>query len=353
MSKYIANGEPWAIGTNVSDCKNSYEVMQKAGLDFVVDKCDLMARMPFGIKRNNVVNELAGEFSKDGHIFRELPGAYATYRADNSQPLGLVGDKYEVIQNVDAFRFFDDVVEDGEVKFTHAGLLDGGRRIYVSAKLPFGMNVNGDPIDNYLIFSNSHDGTSSVNIMFTPIRVWCTNKLNSAIKSADSYIKLKHTANIKKQLDNGAQILNAARQLCKTTQEFYESLTKIKMKDEDVMKYLADLQLTSKERDTLMEYDSKNGYKKLILKDYLTMERTGISPRKANKIATVLDYYFNGLGQKEIAGTAWGAFNAVTGYYANVANLEGEKRVQSLLYGGASNDIGKALEAVNNFAIAV
>ena len=82
MSRYTVNGAPWAIGKDVSDCHSSAEVMHKAGLDFIVDKCELMARMPFGIKRNNLVNPLAGEFSKDGMIYRELCGHYATYRAD-------------------------------------------------------------------------------------------------------------------------------------------------------------------------------------------------------------------------------------------------------------------------------
>ena len=352
MARYTVTGEPWAIGTDVSDCETSYEVMQKAGLDFIIDKCDLMARMPFGIKRNNVVNELAGEFSRDGHIFRELPGAYATYRADNSQPLGIVGDKYEVVQNIDAFRFFDDAIGEGQAKWTHAGMLNGGRKIYVSAKLPFGMNINGDPVDNYLVFSNSHDGTSSVNIMFTPVRVFWTNKLNSAIKSADSYIRLRHTPSVKKQLANGAQILNAAKKLSNTTQEFYESLTKIKMSDEEVMKYIADLQLNEKEYEALMQYDSKNGYKKLMLRDYRTMEVTGVSPRKANQISNTFAYYLDGIGQKQIAGTAWGAFNAITGFYSNVANLEGEKRVDSILYGGASSNISRALKAASELKIA-
>lgn len=49
MSKYSVNGLPWAsgIGKDVSDCTTAQEVMQKAGLDFYVDKCDLVARMPF------------------------------------------------------------------------------------------------------------------------------------------------------------------------------------------------------------------------------------------------------------------------------------------------------------------
>ena len=346
MSRYTRNGATWAIGKDVSDCETSYEVMKKAGLDFIVDKCDLYASMPFGIKRNNIVNEIAGEFSRDGRIFRELPGAYATYRADNSMPLGLVKDKYQVVQNADAFKFFDDAIGEGMARWDRAGILNGGTKIYLSAKLPVETRVGDDLIDNYLVFSNSHDGTSSVNIMFTPIRVICTNMLNSALKSADSTIRIRHTESAKERLQEGARILRIACEHAKTAQEFYESLTKIKMTDSQVMEYLANLQLTAKEQEALKLFDDVNGYKKLMLKDYLTLERTGISPRKANQIASTFEYYLDGIGQKHIAGTAWGAYNAVTGFYCNVANLEGEKRVQSLLYGGANKNMLNAMNEV-------
>lgn len=350
MSKYTVNGAPWALGIDVSDCKSSAEVMHKAGLDFIVDKCELVARMPFGIKRNNIINDIAGDFVKDGYIYRELVGSYATYRADTSQPLGLVKAKYEVVQNIDAFKFFDDAIGEGMARWDKAGILDDGRKIYLSARLPVETRVGDDLIDNYLVFSNSHDGTSSVNIMFTPIRVICTNMLNSALKSADAYIRIRHTESAKQKLQRGAEILRIACKHADTVQDYYNSLLKVKMSDREVMEYLANLQLTAKEQDLLLNYDKENGYKKLILKDYRTMEVTGVSQRKANMIASLFEYYCDGIGQKHIAGTAWGAYNAVTGFYCNVANLEGEKRVESLLYGGANSNMIKALNAANDFA---
>lgn len=347
MSRYTVNGAPWAIGKDVSDCKSSAEVMHKAGLDFIVDKCELMAKMPFGIKRNNIVNELAGEFAKDGKIYRELVGHYATYRADTSEPLGLVKAKYEIVQNIDAFNFFDDAIGEGKACWDKAGILNNGRKIYLSAKLPIETKVGNDSIDNYLVFSNSHDGTSSVNIMFTPIRVICTNMLNAGLKSADAYIRIRHTEKVKQKLQRGSEILRIACKHADTVQEYYNSLLKVKMSDKEVMQYLANLQLTDKEKELLLDYDKENGYKKLILKDYRTMEVTGVSQRKANQIASMFEYYCDGIGQKHIAGTAWGAYNAVTGFYCNVANLEGEKRVESLLYGGANSNMIKALNHAN------
>lgn len=348
MSLYTANGAPWAIGIDVSDCKTSMEVMEKANLNFIVNKCKLMACMPTGHKHNNIVNELAGEFAKDGHIYRELVGAYATYRVDNSQPLGFVKEKYQVIQNTQAFKFFDDAIPQG-VKWDRAGILNGGRKIYLSAKLPIETTVAGDKIDNYLVFSNSHDGTSSVNIMFTPLRVICTNMLNSAFTSADSYIRIRHTESAREKIKKGTEILRIACEHAKNAQELYECLNKVKMSDDQVMKYLANLQLTEKEKEALLEFDNKNGYRKLINRDYLTLERTGISQRKANQIANTFQYYLDGIGQKPIAGTAWGAYNAVTGFYCNVANLEGEKRVESLLYGGAQSNMLKAFNQATEY----
>lgn len=352
MSKYQVNGLPWhsGVGKDVSDCNSSAEVMRKSGLDFFVDKCNLVAEMPFGIHRNNIVNDIAGDFVHDGHIYRDCPNAYGTYRADTSEPLGLVKLKYEVVQNIDAFKFFDDAIGPGMAQWDRAGMFGRGHKIFVSAKLPIETTVGGDKIDNYLVFSNSHDGSSSINILFCPIRVICTNMLNSAFDSASSYIRIRHTQGAKERLQRGAEILRIACEHAKTAQQLYDSLRTIKMTDAQVMEYLSNLQLTDKEKEALLDYDKVNGYKKLILKDYRTMEVTGISQRKANQIANTFEYYLDGIGQQQIAGTAWGAYNAVTGFYSNVANLEGEKRVDSLLYGGANKNMTKALCQVTDYA---
>ena len=151
MSKYNINGLPWAsgIGKDVSDCTTAQEVMQKAGLDFYVDKCDLVARIPFSINGNNKINELGGEFAKDGYIYRDCPKAYGTYRTDTNTPLGLVKDKYEVVQNIEAFNFFNDAIGVNKAQWDRAGKFGYGHKIFVSAKLPNTITVGKDEIDNY------------------------------------------------------------------------------------------------------------------------------------------------------------------------------------------------------------
>lgn len=354
MSKYRVNGLPWGsgIGKDVSNCKTSREVMEEAGLDFFVDKCNLVAEMPFSITGNNEVNEVAGDFVHDGRIYRDCPNAYGTYRTDTNVPLGLVKVKYEVVQNIEAFKFFDDAISEG-VRWDRAGCFGYGHKIFVSAKLPVETIVGNDKIDNYLVFSNSHDGSSAVNILFSPIRVICTNMLNSALNSSNSYIRLRHTKSVKNKISSGKEILKIAIDHAKSAEQLYQSLTTIKMTDEQVLNYIASLTLTPEELEAVKNYNPKYGIAKLFAKDYAIMEETKISMRKANILSNMFDYYLDGIGQQHIAGTAWGAYNAVTGFYSNVANLEGEKRVNSLLWGNANNNMQKALIEANSFDMAV
>lgn len=355
MSKYKINGLPWSsgIGKDVSDCTSSREVMEKAGLNFVVDKCELVSRMPFNLRGNNNINEIAGEFAREGYIYRTCPNAFGTYRTDTNTPLGLVKAKYEVVQNIDAFTFFDDAIGEGKAVWDRAGYFGFGHKLFVSAKLPFETTVGGDKIDNYLVFSNSHDGSSSVNILFSPIRVICTNMLNSALNGANSYIRFRHTTKVKEKLEKGAEILRIACEHAKTSEQLYNSLLHIKMSDDDVMKYIGSLVLNDAEIQALHNYNPKFGYAKLFAKDYGTMEATDISMRKVGILNNMFEYYLDGIGQQHIAGTAWGAYNAITGFYSNVANLEGEKRVDSLLWGSANKNMLKALNSSLDYRQAV
>lgn len=361
MSRYNRNGLPWAsgLGKNIEGVKTSREVMEEAGLNFIVKKCELVAKMPFTINGNNSLNEEDGDFAYKGHIYRDLPNTYATYRTDMDVPLGLVKQKYEVVQNMDAFTFFDDAIGENKAIWTRAGYFGLGHKIFLTAKLPIETTINGDKIDNYLVFSNSHDGTSSVDILFSPIRVICTNMLNSAFDSSSSHIRLKHTKNVNERIQEGSRILRIACEHAKTAEQLYQSLTTIKMNDDAVMQYIAKLVLTDTEQNTLFELAGRQTdelyriYRRLFAVDFLTMERAKISTRKANQLKQIFEYYLDGIGQQNITGTAWGAYNAITGFYSNVANLEGEKRMDSLLYGNANRNMNRALVLTNEFADAV
>lgn len=356
MGKYNITGLPWSnrLGKDVSSCKTSGDVMDKANLNWNVAKCPLVASMPFNSQQVlTEIDELNGDFSRNGRIYRTQPNAYATYRTDKNIPLGLVKEQYTVIQNRDAFSFFDEAIGDDCI-WTNAGSFGYGHKIFVTAKIeiPVEISLNGtkDVISNYLVFSNSHDGSSSITIMFTPIRVICTNCLNAGIDKANSYIRIRHTKSAKTELHKGADILKIAMKKANNAKELYQALYKTKMNDKDVLEYLIKLNLTEEEFANLSFI--RSGQERLIHRDYSVLEQTKISMRKVNVIQNMYEYYMDGIGQQEIAGTAWGAYNAVTGFYSNVANLEGVKRMDSLLYGNANNMMQKAIIDAYNFKAA-
>ena len=349
MSKFNRGGLPWVLGTDVSNCVTAQDVMKTAKLDWTVQKCELVSKMPFRIGSNNEVGE--DSFVHDGNIYRECPNAFATYRTDINMPLGIVKDKYEIVQNMDAFNFFNNAIGEGKAIWDKAACLNMGEKVYVSAKLPVQTSVGKDDIiDNYLVFSNGHAGNSSVDIMITPIRVICTNMLNGALDKAACHIRLRHTKSVKEKLELGAQVLKIACSHAIDAQELYRHLATIKMTDDQVAEYICKLQLTPAEIAKLNEVDPNHGYKRLISRDYHLIDAVEISTRKSNQLYNMMDYYIDGIGQKDICGTAWGAYNAITGFYCNVANLEGEKRMNSLVCGSANNNMNKALNEAMAYA---
>lgn len=359
MNKYKIKGLPWSIGIgkDVHDCVTSHEVMEKAGLDFTVKKCELVARMPMKLSQESLnelqLDESQGDFVHDRQVFRTCPDAYATYRTDLGVPLGVVKSKYTVVQNIDAFNFFDNVIKCGQAEWQNAGYFGVGQKIFVTAKLPGAIKVgNTDPIDDYLVFSNSHDGSTSVNILFTPIRVFCTNCLAAAKKNADAFIRIRHTQSAKDKLDMGTQVIRASITFSHSVEEMYNFLATVKMTDAQVQEYIVKLNLTNSEFNSLQDYDKVNGVRRIIGLDYPTLEASNVSTRKANKMQAMYNYYMNGVAQENIAGTAWGAYNAITGYYCNVANMEGEKRMDSLLYGSSAKAMSDALVEALNYATA-
>src|SRR5205823_4457144 len=114
---------------------------------------------------------------------------------------GVVGENYRPLQNVEAFAWFDGIVGEGAAIYHTAGALGAGERVWILAKLPGCIQVADDDISHkYLLLSNSHDGESSVQIRFTPVRVVCANTLGQALREPGSAIRVPHTRDLKERL---------------------------------------------------------------------------------------------------------------------------------------------------------
>ena len=350
---YNIKGKPWLIpgARNVEKCTTSAEVMEKAGLGFQVDKCELVAKMPFNLdKMDDILDDINSGacFTHASDVYRPCPNAFATYRTDTNIPLGIVKSRYEIVQNKDAFAFFDNAIGENKAIWQTAGFFGDGERIFVSAKLPNNIKVNGDTIENYLVFTNSHDGSSGVNILFIPIRIICQNTLNAAIKTSDCFIRFRHTKSVHNNITMADELLGIAAEQTKDTEILFNQLAEVKIDDKQVKKYLAKVFLDDNKFKAIESYDKIAGFDKIAALDYRTMEVTGVSTRAANMIHKAFEYYQDGFGQKDIAGTAYGAYNAVTGYYSNIDNSVGQDRMKSMLYGRTMNVTTNALAEAHN-----
>jgi len=136
----------------------------------------------------------------------EIPGYYATVRQDNRTVLGIVGDRYRVVQNWEAFQFVDQLLGSA-VNFETAGSLNGGRRVWVLASLPDHIQVGGDPVRPYVLLMNSHDGSTAVVAATTPIRVLCQNTLNWGLAKARQRFSIRHTEQIGRRVHEARRVL--------------------------------------------------------------------------------------------------------------------------------------------------
>lgn len=322
---------------DVSDCKTSKEVMQVANLDWGVAKCELVAKMP---DITDLAQATEG-FSRNGNFFRDCPNAYGVYRTDNNVPLGIVKGRYTPVQNVEAFNFFDEAIGKNSAIWQTAGCFGNGERIFVSAKLPNNILVNGeDPVENYLVFTTSHDGSSGVKILFTPIRVICQNTLNAAIKQSNNYVSFRHTASVHTNINAANEILGISKIITGSLQEEYNHMAKLAMDDNKAQEIFSSIIFTDKEIENIAFHGRT--VQDLITRNWSAIQEVGVSMKKVNALCEMNNYYHVGPGQRETLGTAWGVYGAVTGFYSNVDNAEGVKRMDSLLYGDKSNKIKKA-----------
>src|SRR5476651_2381840 len=193
------------LGQVIDQYPTSSEAIQFAGLDYIVEKRPL-----FTYDTNN---HLWSNEEASPEI--EVPNYFATVRADTEQILGVVGNDYEVIQNRDAFSFFDAIVGGGEgILYETAGALGNGERVFITAKLPDYIKVGRkDMIEQYLFLTTSHDGLGSITAAFTPIRIVCNNTLNAALRNHSNSIKIRHTASANDRLKQAHTLMGISSNL--------------------------------------------------------------------------------------------------------------------------------------------
>lgn len=189
-SMFYVREVPWhGLGVNVEKAPTSEDALHLAELDWRVEQTPVFT---------------------DSGI--EIPGYKANRRSTDKSILGIVSDRYKIVQNIEAFEFTDEIVgetEDGVVTYETAGSLCGGKKIWLLAKMPT-KKVLDDDIEPFMVFTNSHDGTGAIRIAMTPIRVVCQNTLNIALNNAKRQWSTKHVGDMQSKLEEAKLCLQLA-----------------------------------------------------------------------------------------------------------------------------------------------
>jgi len=320
------------LGQIVKDYPTSAQAIKHAGLDYEVVKS------PLYTKTSNIIDPTDNLEIGDNEV--NVPNYFATIRTDNNAVLGVVGKDYHIVQNREAFSFFDSIVggTDG-ILYETAGALGNGERIFITAKLPDYIRVgNGDDVtEKYIFLTTSHDGSGSITAAFTPVRIVCQNTLNASLRNMSNVVRIRHTSGAKQRLENAHKVMGLANEFSNQLEDIFNNWAKVKVHDHEVKKMIQFALCPNKE--TLQHLKAGN--------------EDEISTVFKNTVEDAFAYAMTSDSQQmnTTKGTLFGAYNAVTGYYQNVRSYkDSEAKLQSIILGGTAQlKSQKAFEICTNF----
>jgi phage/plasmid-like protein (TIGR03299 family) len=275
---------PWhGLGIRLEEPATAREAIDAAGLNYLAELREIQ--------------------TGDG---TPIPQRKAVVRSDSGDVLGVVGNSYVPVQNFQAFGFLDAIVADGSLRYHTAGALGKGERVWMLAKLPDDIRVkNSDDVtEKYLLLSNSHDGSSSLRVFFSPIRVVCANTLAIAERNGRGQgISIIHKGDLAIKVRQAQEVLGLAKR-------FYDDAE-------------AQINRLASHYPSLRQLEE---YFRRVYPD----SPDGESTRTKNVRQEMLRLFEHGIGHDmpEIRHTTWTALNAVTEYVDHYRSTRGKTTVE-------------------------
>lgn len=267
---------PWhGLGTIVQEALTSDEALKIAELDWRVEQ------HPIFVDNKQVDNYVAN------------------VRLSDQSVLGIVTERYQIVQNREAFSFTDGLL-DYNVKYETAGSLAGGRRVWMLAKMPE-TYILEDKVVPYLVFTNSHDGKGSIKVAVTPIRVVCQNTLNLALSSAYRSWSTKHIGDMDAKMEEAKRTLIMSKLYMSELKATAEKLAKRDIYQKQFIEFVEELYPITN------DMGDRKSDNILILRQDLTMR------------------YLQAPDLKAYMNTAWGIIEAVSDHATHMLPLKRSK----------------------------
>jgi phage/plasmid-like protein (TIGR03299 family) len=295
---------PWhGLGSIIKDAQLSEDAIKTAGLEWEVEK------RPLFVQANETM------ISPKEWV--------ATVRKDNNSVLGIVGPKYQVLQNREAFQFMDDLAGPGRLlQYETAGSLDLGRKVWMLATVKDLVirPVKDDIVQPYLLLANGHDGRLELSILWTSVRVVCQNTLMLALKGNGTKYSMRHTQSLNDKKERARAVLGLTQEVVKKSEEGLQHLAALKIKGDEILQK--------------------------VLMDVFPND----TPQAGKARDTVKELFEAGPGSQipGVSGTGWGLLNAFTAYSTHLRTSRGgqENKVESVWWGSSNALNQKARDSI-------
>lgn len=306
--------EAWhGLGVVVDQEMSVSDALRLGNLDFQVEKAPNRHHLPTG----EVITSATSFF---------------TYRTDTNFVLGdRLGATYQVVQNEEALAVVDSLVSQGGMIVETAGSLRNGATVFMCCRLPENIVVgDSDQIKQYLIIATGHDGNTPILAYFSNVRVVCNNTLQLSFGDATKKHTIRHTRSAADKLNEALRLMGLAHKNQTAVSAAYNQMQEMKMDGVRFWDYIGNVFFSPAEIKELRAGGNPSQV---------------ISTRKRNVVDKVVQFAQTGIGQREaVPGSAWWAYNAVTGYFTHLAKHDDpETRMESLLFGSAADTMERAL----------
>jgi phage/plasmid-like protein (TIGR03299 family) len=307
---------PWhGLGKRLDQPANIEEAIRAGGLDWEVELVPLMT----------------GDYPPSPVTQRVAVARKDIERGHKSRVVGVVHPGFKPLQNREGAMIFDSLLAQGAPLYHTGGFLGNGEVVWLLAKLPENIRVQGeDVLETYFLYTNSHDGSVAIDIRLTTVRVVCQNTLSMALhQGAKKHVfRRAHQGSYGLIKAEAAEFFEFTKQQVKQAEERFQRLSAEPCDDQAFQRFLEKLfpdparPATAATNPAVRKsHETRLETIRATRREVLSVHRQGIEGKTAQKI-------------EPAPHTWWGALNSVTAWADHVQETEGDRYAHILLGNG-------------------